>query len=412
MSLCIAIDAGGTLCKVGIYASPDPGARTILKGLASRLGARDVNHQLARILDDETLHIPPTNQPSGNVTGSAAFVLMPSGEAGLIRCVSKIAKAAQHAGRKSLGTVNVAATGGMVHKHDVLFKRLEKALSTTGGTLSMVGEFDSLVGGVIILLGIGSMKMQGVRSPFFTLTDFRFHGDWGEHRVEVKRERVPSPPGGRVLLVNIGTGTSIVNIEGSQGFERVGGSSLGGGTFMGLCRDMCGARTFSEALALAARGDSKHVDVLVGDIYGTAENPALAGLRSSTLASSFAKLSGGRGEARKEDIALAALVMVAMNVANIANLHARLHKRDTLLFTGSFLARDNNMARKCFAYATHFWSGGKRKAIFIQPAPYVGTMGALGHILPIGAQETMGLRGSELPGSRLRSGQTRQASKL
>ena len=45
-------------------------------------------------------------------------------------------------------------------------------------------------------------------------------------------------------------------------------SSLGGGTFLGLCCLLTGCRTFEEALAMAARGDSTNIDKLVKDIYG------------------------------------------------------------------------------------------------------------------------------------------------
>lgn len=50
-------------------------------------------------------------------------------------------------------------------------------------------------------------------------------------------------------------------------WRRVGGSSLGGATFLGLCRALGCASSFEEALKLAAEGDSKTVDLLVGDIY-------------------------------------------------------------------------------------------------------------------------------------------------
>ena len=54
---------------------------------------------------------------------------------------------------------------------------------------------------------------------------------------------------------------------GKAEWQRVGGSSLGGATFLGLCRALGCASSFAEALALAAEGDSKTVDLLVGDIY-------------------------------------------------------------------------------------------------------------------------------------------------
>lgn len=45
-------------------------------------------------------------------------------------------------------------------------------------------------------------------------------------------------------------------------------SSLGGGTFLGLCCLLTGCSTFEEALEMASQGESTHVDKLVRDIYG------------------------------------------------------------------------------------------------------------------------------------------------
>ena len=45
-------------------------------------------------------------------------------------------------------------------------------------------------------------------------------------------------------------------------------SSLGGGTFLGLCSLLTGCETFEEAIQLASQGDSTNIDKLVRDIYG------------------------------------------------------------------------------------------------------------------------------------------------
>lgn len=46
------------------------------------------------------------------------------------------------------------------------------------------------------------------------------------------------------------------------------GTSLGGGTFLGLCCLLTGCETYEEAIELATHGDSNKVDKLVKDIYG------------------------------------------------------------------------------------------------------------------------------------------------
>jgi type II pantothenate kinase len=90
------------------------------------------------------------------------------------------------------------------------------------------------------------------------------------------------------LLVNIGSGVSMIKVSGPNQFQRVGGTHLGGGTFWGIMSLLTGARTFDEMLAMADRGDNGGVDMLVGDIYGMDYNKI--GLKSNAIASSFGKV--------------------------------------------------------------------------------------------------------------------------
>ena len=90
------------------------------------------------------------------------------------------------------------------------------------------------------------------------------------------------------LLVNIGSGVSMIKVSGPRHYERIGGTSLGGGTLWGLLSILTGARSFDEMLGMAERGDNSAVDMLVGDIYGT--DYGKIGLKSSTIASSFGKV--------------------------------------------------------------------------------------------------------------------------
>ena len=61
------------------------------------------------------------------------------------------------------------------------------------------------------------------------------------------------------LLVNIGSGVSMLKVAGDGGYERVSGSSMGGGTFWGLCRLLTRVSSFDEMLELSSRGDSSKV---------------------------------------------------------------------------------------------------------------------------------------------------------
>lgn len=70
------------------------------------------------------------------------------------------------------------------------------------------------------------------------------------------------------ILVNVGSGVSVLAVYGPNNYKRISGTSLGGGTFLGLCTLLTGSTTFEEAIRLATQGDHRKVDKLVKDIYG------------------------------------------------------------------------------------------------------------------------------------------------
>ncbi|CDF33518.1 unnamed protein product [Chondrus crispus] len=146
------------------------------------------------------------------------------------------------------------------------------------------------------------------------------------------------------LLVNIGSGVSIVKVTGHGQFERVSGSSLGGGTFWGLARMLLDCATFDDVIRLTHDGDNANVDMLVGDIYGGAYSNL--GLDSSVIAASFGKatmlidppeLPNFSATFRQQDIALSLLRMVSYNIGQIAYLNARVHNLDRIYFGGNFI---------------------------------------------------------------------------
>lgn len=100
------------------------------------------------------------------------------------------------------------------------------------------------------------------------------------------------------LLVNIGSGVSMIKVSGPRQFQRVGGTSLGGGTFWGLMSLLTGSRTFENMLSMADKGDNSGVDMLVGDIYGT--DYGKIGLKSTTIASTFGKVFKMKRQAERQ----------------------------------------------------------------------------------------------------------------
>ena len=230
------------------------------------------------------------------------------------------------------------------------------------------------------------------------------------------------------LLVNIGSGVSILKVTSPRDFERVGGTSLGGGTLWGLLALLTGARSFDAMLRLAERGDNTKVDMLVGDIYGA--DYAKIGLASSTIASSFGKVlrtkramerraedyggmvdgddalappppaadpaaADGAGSARREtpfrpeDMAKSLLYAVSNNIGQIAFLHAREHACERIYFGGSFIG-GHWQTMATLAYAIRFWSKGSKAAYFLRHEGYLGAVGAF-----LKLQEDEGLDGAD-----------------
>lgn len=117
-----------------------------------------------------------------------------------------------------------------------------------------------------------------------------------ENAVEYQEPRSDVYP---YLLVNIGSGVSMIKVSGPSQFQRIGGTSLGGGTLWGLLSLLTGARTFDDMLAMADKGDNGAVDLLVGDIYGEGMGYEKIGLSERTIASSFGKVLKRKREAER-----------------------------------------------------------------------------------------------------------------
>mmetsp|Transcript_29265 Transcript_29265/g.84072 ORF Transcript_29265/g.84072 Transcript_29265/m.84072 type:complete len:612 (-) Transcript_29265:156-1991(-) len=210
------------------------------------------------------------------------------------------------------------------------------------------------------------------------------------------------------LLVNIGSGVSVVRVDGLDRFERVSGSAIGGGTFWGLCKLLvpdCG--DFESAGRLAEQGDASSVNLLVKDIYGgDYALPNGLKLPGSITASFFAKAAaasapgppspartsdeeeerndrsaaGGRA-GTDADVLHALTKMVSSNICQIAYLNARLHNTQRIVFTGNFL-RQNPVAREAISEnmervsAAHQTRGEDPfRVLFMQHEGYFGALG-------------------------------------
>ncbi|TMS36474.1 hypothetical protein L596_003625 [Steinernema carpocapsae] len=184
------------------------------------------------------------------------------------------------------------------------------------------------------------------------------------------------------IVVNIGSGVSVMAVHDQNDFKRISGSSIGGGFFQGLCCLLCGCESFDEAIILASKGNNKNVDKLVKDIYGKGYDNV--GLPEDTVAASFGKLSNREEceKATRADLAHSALVTTTNNIGSVALNAANHCGIDRIVFVGNFL-RVNPIAARLLSNAMDFWSRGTKKALFLQHEGYFGSVGCLEELVAV-----------------------------
>lgn len=196
------------------------------------------------------------------------------------------------------------------------------------------------------------------------------------------------------LVVNMGSGVSILRVSNSPGyngfvrqcssagagdsFARLGGTACGGATFLGLARSMTSANTFEEALALAAKGDATKLDKQVSDIYGVDGTRSL-GLPADITAVNFGKLvEGDTGMATEADIAASLLKMVVQQSVILARTLAHQQapnsdRRLPIFFVGGFLD-GNDVGQRTIAQSLRRLD--HVQAHFLRHADFLGALGA------------------------------------
>lgn len=253
----------------------------------------------------------------------------------------------------------LCATGGGAFKFEEDFRMIADL------QLHKLDELDCLIQG---LLYVDSVGFNGKPECYY------FENPTNPELCQKKPYCLDNPY--PMLLVNMGSGVSILAVYSKDNYKRVTGTSLGGGTFLGLCCLLTGCETFEEAMEMAAKGDSTNVDKLVKDIYGG--DYERFGLQGSAVASSFGNMMSKekRESISKEDLARATLVTITNNIGSIARMCALNENIDRVVFVGNFL-RINMVSMKLLAYAMDFWSKGQLKALFLEHEGYFGAVGAL-----------------------------------
>ncbi|XP_061545557.1 pantothenate kinase 3-like isoform X2 [Phycodurus eques] len=337
------MDIGGTLVKLVYFEPVDITAeeeqeevenlKSIRRYLTSNVaygktGVRDV-------------HLELRNLTMCGRTGNLHFIRFPT------QAMPRFIQMGRDKNFSSLHTT-LCATGGGAYKFEDDFRTMADL------ELLKLDELDCLIRGLLFVDRVG---FNGHPECYY------FHNP-SDTQSCVKQQCTLDNPF-PVLLVNIGSGVSILAVYSEGNYKRVTGTSLGGGTFLGLCCLLTGCETFEEALEMASKGDSTNVDKLVKDIYGG--DYERFGLQGSAVASSFGHMMSKekRDTISKEDLARATLVTITNNIGSIARMCAVNEKIERVVFVGNFL-RINTVSTKLLAYAMDFWSKGQLRALFLE----------------------------------------------
>lgn len=117
----------------------------------------------------------------------------------------------------------------------------------------------------------------------------------------------------RLIAVSMGTGTTLVKVDGDS-ISHIGGISMGGGTLQGLSRLMLGTSHIDEVVAMAAKGDISHINLQIKDI----SKRDIEGLPMHATASLFGKAV--ENNANENDIAKGLICMVLETIGSCAVL--------------------------------------------------------------------------------------------
>jgi len=193
---------------------------------------------------------------------------------------------------------------------------------------------------------------------------------WSAGARELLR-RQGTAPDGPFLLVSVGTGTSALLVDGPQ-VVRVGGTALGGGTFLGLGAALTGRTGFEELVAMAGAGDRRRVDLLISEVYPQ----GLEGLPGAASAASFGKVPrlAARGDrCDPRDLVGALVALVGENVALLCNALAAQAGARRIVFGGSALRGNEPLSRLLVGITAALG----REPVLLASGEYAGAIGAL-----------------------------------
>lgn len=131
------------------------------------------------------------------------------------------------------------------------------------------------------------------------------------------------------IVVSLGTGTALVHAAEGNKINYLGGTGVGGGTLMGLSKQLLNMDEIDHIVELAKNGDLNNIDLRIKDI---SKQDTFSGLPDIMTASNFGKISD---MATREDVALGIINMVFEVAGMLAVFAARNHNIKDIVLTGN-----------------------------------------------------------------------------
>nr|XP_032525890.1 pantothenate kinase 3 [Danaus plexippus plexippus] len=329
------MDIGGTLTKL-VYFEPRENNRReldketeILKNIRRYLTRNSAYGKTGR----RDGHLQMDNVTIRGRRGTLHFIRFPTSEVGAFL------QLARSKGMAALVNT-IYATGGGAYKFE------EDFIKEVNMRLSKLDELDALIAGVLFVDAMNPQECyywappqpphevdsppyleaalsQYVRKPFDFSNPYPF------------------------LLVNIGSGVSMLVVNAPNDYYRVSGT---------------------RKKKMPSRNEILLVEYGLGAILGlrTCFPPSFGHMCSSQR----------RAKVSREDLARATLVTITNNIGSIARLCASNERLERVVFCGNFL-RVNPLSMKLLSYAMSYWSRGALKALFLEHEGYFGAVGCL-----------------------------------
>ena len=131
------------------------------------------------------------------------------------------------------------------------------------------------------------------------------------------------------IVVSLGTGTAIVHAKENNKIEYLGGTGVGGGTLMGLSKQLLNMDEIEHIVELAKEGDLNNIDLRIKDI---SKQESFGGLPDIMTAANFGKISD---IATRSDMALGIINMIFEVAGMLAIFAARNHNIKDIVVTGN-----------------------------------------------------------------------------